>query len=115
VAGWPGYRQWMDSRTFPFAVQQMGYFVWNQKQDYLIKWIEGFDAGSDPKVLIERILRLFFSKETNTAQVEKYTKILLSGSPDYEWANILKNEELAAFRLKIALIEMIKSPAFHLN
>jgi uncharacterized protein (DUF1800 family) len=115
VAGWPGYRQWLDSRTFPFAVQQLGYFIWNQKQDYIVKWIEGFDAGSDPKVLIERILRLFFAKEPNTAQVDKYTKILLSGSPDYEWANILKNEELAAFRLKIALIEMIKSPAFHLN
>jgi uncharacterized protein (DUF1800 family) len=115
VAGWDGYRKWVDSRTFPFAVQQMSYFVWNQTNDDLVKWIKSFEKYDDPKLFIEQVLSMFFVKLPTAAQTEKYQKIVLNGSPDYEWTSILANPETAGFRTKVLLIEMIKSPAFHLN
>jgi uncharacterized protein (DUF1800 family) len=115
VAGWSGYRKWMDSRTLPFAVQQMSNFVWNQTDAYLVNWIKQFNKPEDPKILTENILFLFFAKKVNNTLVEKYTKILLGGTPDYEWAEIIKKPESAGIKLKIMLVAMIKSPAFHLN
>jgi uncharacterized protein (DUF1800 family) len=115
VAGWDGYRKWVDSRTFPYAVQQMTYFVWNQTNDYLVSWIKKFEKYDDSKILTEQILAMFFVKLPTAAQVEKYQKVLLNNSPDYEWINILANTETAGFRMKVLMIEMIKSPAFHLN
>ncbi len=115
VAGWPGYRKWMDSRTLPFAVQQMGYFMWNQTNEHMLSWIKQFKTPDDSKILIEQILTLFFAKLPSEATVGKYQKIVLAGSPDYEWPAILKNTETAGVRLKMMFIEMIKSPYFHLN
>jgi uncharacterized protein (DUF1800 family) len=115
VSGWDGYRKWVDSRTFPFAIQQMSYFIWNQTNDDLIKWIKKFEKYEDPKFFIEQVLSIFFVKLPTIAQTEKYQKILLNGSPDYEWTSIIANPETAGFRIKVLLIELIKSPAFHLN
>ncbi len=115
VAGWPGYRKWMDSRTLPFAVQQMGYFMWNQTNEHMQNWIKQFDKYDDSKLLVEQILTLFFVKTPTEASILKYQKILLSNSPDYEWPAILKNTETTGLRLKVMFIEMIKSPNFHLN
>lgn len=114
VAGWAGYRKWSDTRTFPFAVQQIGYFIWNQKDDVILKWIEQFDNITDAKALTQQILTLFLVKSPTDAQLNKHLKYLLSGSPDYEWANILKTPATAGLRIKYMLAQMIKSPEFFL-
>jgi uncharacterized protein (DUF1800 family) len=115
VAGWDGYRKWVDSRTFPYAIQQMTYFIWNQTNDDLVKWIKKIEKYDDPKLFIEQVLHMFFVKLPTATQTEKYMKIVLNGSPDYEWSSILANTETAGFRIKVLMIELIKSPAFHLN
>jgi uncharacterized protein (DUF1800 family) len=115
VAGWDGYRKWVDSRTFPFAIQQMTYFIWNQTNDDIVKWIKKFDKFDDPKVFISQVLSLFLVKLPTATQTDKYLKIVLNGSPDYEWPAIIANTETAGFRIKVLMIELIKSPAFHLN
>ncbi|HLO44490.1 MAG TPA: DUF1800 family protein [Leadbetterella sp.] len=114
VAGWPGYRKWADTRTFPFAVQQMGYFIWNQSNPQMITWAGQFDEKENPDRLIEQILQLFFAKSPTVAQKERYKKELLGGNPDYEWPNMFKNSEVGGFRLKLLMISLVKSPDFHL-
>lgn len=114
VAGWPGYRKWADTRTFPFAIQQIGYFIWNQTNPQMINWTSQFDEKENSDKLIEQILMLFFAKSPTTAQKDKYKKELLGGSPDYEWPNMLKNTEVGGFRLKLLMISLVKSPDFHL-
>ena len=114
VAGWPGYRKWADTRTFPYAVQQLTYFVWNQTNPQMISWLAQFDEKENSEKLIEQILQLFFAKFPTTIQKEKYKKELLGGSPDYEWPNMLKNAEVGGFRLKLLVISLVKSPDFHL-
>ncbi len=114
VAGWAGYRKWMDTRTFPFAVQQMGYFVWNQKDEEIVKWLDQFDNKTDAKALVQQILTLFLVKTPTNAQINKYLNYLLSGSPDYEWANMLKVPATAGGRLKYMLVQLVKSPEYFL-
>jgi uncharacterized protein (DUF1800 family) len=115
VAGWPGYRKWTDSRTFPFAIQQFSYFIWNQTDTQLINWIKQFDNHEDAESLISNISVLFFPLPISQNQIQKYVNVLMGGSPAYEWFNILKTKEQAGLRLKGLLIEMFKSPKAHLT
>lgn len=114
VAGWPGYRKWTDTRTFPFAVQQLTNFVWTQTNPQITDWVKQFSNKNDPKVLTEEILTLFFAKKPSEAIVLKYQNILLGGSPEYEWPIILSNIESGSFRIKLLLISIFKSPDYHL-
>jgi uncharacterized protein (DUF1800 family) len=115
VAGWVGYRKWSDTRTYPFAVQQIGYFIWNQKDEYLQSWIKQFDNYDDAQKLTQQICTLFLVKPPSTAQLDKYVKNLLGGSPDYEWYNMVKVAGTVGGRLKYLLAQLIKSPDFHLS
>jgi uncharacterized protein (DUF1800 family) len=114
VAGWVGYRKWSDTRTYPFAVQQVGSFIWNQKDDYIQSWIKQFDGYDDAQKLTTQICTLFLVKPQTAAQIDKYTKILLGGSPEYEWINMIKLAGTVAGRVKYLMAQLIKSPDFHL-
>ncbi len=114
VAGWPGYRKWVNTRTFPFAVQQAGYFVFNQTDDQLIKWIAQFDTYEDPRKLTKQICETFLAKEVSENQLNKYVKTLMEGSPEYEWYEILKTPSNAGRKLKYLFVQLVKSPDFHL-
>jgi uncharacterized protein (DUF1800 family) len=114
VAGWVGYRKWSDTRTYPFAVQQVGSFIWNQKDEYMQSWIKQFDGYEDAKKITTQICTLFLVKPQTDAQIDKYMKILLGGSPDYEWINMIKVAGTVGARIKYLMIQLIKSPDFHL-
>lgn len=114
VAGWPGYRKWADTRTYPFAIQQLAGFVWNQDDLYMVNWVKQFDEYNYPNKLVTQVAKLFLAKPINMAQEEKYKRILLAGSPDYEWENILKLQGTASNRIKQFIIALTKSPNFHL-
>jgi uncharacterized protein (DUF1800 family) len=115
VAGWVGYRKWTDTRTFPFAVQQMTSFLWNQKDEDMITWAKQFDNYDDPKKLVQQICTMFLAKIPTDAQTDKYTKLLLGGSPDYEWVNMFKIASTGGLRIKYLVVQMIKDPGFHLS
>jgi uncharacterized protein (DUF1800 family) len=114
VSGWSGYRKWSDTHTFPYAVQQMTYFIWNQKDEYLTEWIKQFRDHEDSLKLVEDITTMFLVKKPSESNILKFQKILLNGTYDYEWINILKNASNAGGRLKNLFIQLVKSPDFHL-
>ncbi len=114
VAGWPGYRKWSDTRTFPFAVAQLSGFIWNQQDVYLLNWIKQFSDYQDPRKLVEEITTLFLAKQATKTQIDKYLNILLNNSPEYEWPNILNLQSTASNRIKVFMIQLTKSPDFHL-
>ena len=115
VSGWAGYHKWADTRTFPFAIQQIGNFMYNQKDEYLLEWIKQFDDYITPRSLVKSISTLFLAKAMNDAQLDRYTKILLNNSPDYEWLSMLKVPATAGWRLKLFMIALSKDPNFHLT
>jgi uncharacterized protein (DUF1800 family) len=114
VAGWPGYRKWADTRTFPFGVQQIGYFIWNQKDDDILAWVKQFDDYDDASKLTANMCALFLVKPPTKAQLDKHLNNVLGGSPYYEWTNMLKNAGTVGLRVKYFMSQLIKSPDFHL-
>ncbi len=114
VAGWTGYRKWSDTRTFPFAVQQLGYFVGNQTDNYIQNWVKQLDNSDDVRKVVSQICTLFLVKTPTTDQLEKYVSTVLGGSPDYEWTNILNFAGSVGPKVKYLLAQLIKSPDFHL-
>ena len=114
VAGWVGHRKWSDTRTYPFAVQQVGGFVWNQKDEDIQSWIKQFDDYEDVRKLALQMCTLFLVKPPTDAVLDKYVKNLLGGSPDYEWYNMVKIAGTVGARVKYFLAQLIKSPDFHL-
>ncbi|MGL4632827.1 MAG: DUF1800 domain-containing protein [Leadbetterella sp.] len=115
VAGWSGNRKWIDTRSFPFGVQHMGWFMWNQTNDYMVTWTKQYTSPDDAKSLVTQILTHFFAKTPTTSTIDRFTKILLGNAPDYEWPAMLKNTEQAGNRLKTLFVEIIKNPNFHLS
>jgi hypothetical protein len=114
VAGWVGYRKWSDTRTYPFAVQQVGGFIWNQKDEDIQMWIKQFDDYEDVKKVALQMCTLFLVKVPTDAILDKYIKNLLGGSPDYEWYNMVKIAGTVGARVKYFMAQLIKSPDFHL-
>lgn len=115
VAGWVGYRKWSDTRTYPFAVQQVGGFIWGQKDEDLQSWIKQFDDYEDVRKLTLQMCTLFLVKPPTDVQLDKHVKNLLGGSPDYEWYNMVKIAGTMGGRVKYFLAQLIKSPDFHLT
>ena len=115
VAGWVGYRKWSDTRTYPFAVQQVGGFIWSQKDEDVQSWIKQFDDYEDVKKLTLQMCTLFLVKPPTDVQLDKHVKNLLGGSPDYEWYNMVKIAGTMGGRVKYFLAQLIKSPDFHLT
>jgi uncharacterized protein (DUF1800 family) len=114
VAGWVGYRKWSDTRTYPFAVQQVGGFIWNQKDEDIQSWIKQFDDYEDVRKVALQMCTLFLVKPPTDAILDKYIKNLLGGSPDYEWYNMVKIAGTVGGRVKYFMAQLIKSPDFHL-
>lgn len=115
VAGWGGYREWYDTRTFPIALQQLGYFIDNQIEEHILIWIKQFDDYQNPRCLVKQICTLFLAKLPTKEYLDKYLKVLLGGIPEYEWATLLKVDFVAGNRLKIFMKYIIKSPDFILQ
>ena len=115
VAGWVGYRKWSDTRTYPFAVQQVGGFIWSQKDEDVQSWIKQFDDFEDVRKVTFQMCTLFLVKPPTDVQLDKYVKNLLGGSPDYEWYNMVKIAGTVGGRVKYFMAQLIKSPDFHLT
>jgi uncharacterized protein (DUF1800 family) len=115
VAGWPGYRQWLDAKTYPYAIQQLGYVIWNQKDEDIIKWLKRFDNHTDVNKLMPQIYSLFLAKAPSADMQKNYLGMILGGGYDYEWPTMLANAATAANKTKYMISQLIKSPDFHLN
>lgn len=115
VAGWPGHRTWLTTRTFPFAVQQASYFVFEQKDAVLINWAKQFPDYTDVRKFVQAVGTMMLARPFSQKRLDRYVGILLAGAPDYEWTNILNDPVPAGYRLKLFLIALVKAPDFHLN
>lgn len=114
VSGWPGYRQWFTTRSFPFAVQQGGGFIWSQKDEDLLAWAKRIPDYTDATRFIEGLGQVLLARPLDGYRTERYRKILLAGAPDYEWPALLRDAGTVTPRIKALLITLVKAPDFHL-
>jgi hypothetical protein len=107
VAGWKGYRTWISTKTLPLTI----YYLVNEilislKNDALGDWIKRFSEYDNPKKLVEGIGSLFFARPLSEERVMKFTNVLLAGTPDYEWYEIVKNKEQTGIKVRVLMREI---------
>lgn len=114
VAGWKGYRSWMTTKTYPYAIKYLTEIINNQSNNYIADWARKFGTFDDPHKLTISMATFFLGKIPDDKRMTRLTQILLAGAPDYEWFQLSKNSDTAGFKLKGLLKEIVKAPDFYL-
>ncbi len=138
VAGWPSYHQepffyrnWLNSVTLPFR-QASGKFLLLEgirvgpvlaKIDTVLLAQEIPDSGN-PDLLINELVKVFFSRPLSQAELEGYKEVLRPGLPDFEWtvewADYLneptpQKEQAVRSKLDALMDAIINSPQYQLQ
>jgi uncharacterized protein (DUF1800 family) len=114
VAGWKGYRSWITTKTYPFAIKYLTEIINNQSNNAIAEWAKRFGTFEDPHKLTTSLTTFFLGKIPSVERDARFTLILLAGAPDYEWFQLSKNSDTAGFKLKALLREIVKAPDFYL-
>ena len=114
VAGWKGYRNWVSTKTLPSAINFLKDILHESSDFTLGAWIKNFKGFDDVAKLTPAILELFIARPVNSDRLKKYQSMLTGGAPDYEWYEIVKNQEQAGQRVRTLLFEIIKAPDYYL-
>ncbi len=114
VAGWKGYRGWVTTKTYPFAIKYLSDIINDLPNTTLATWAAKFGTFEDPHKLTSSLTSFFLGKTPGPSRDTRFTQILLAGAPDYEWYQLSKNSDTAGFKLKGLLKEIIKAPDFYL-
>jgi uncharacterized protein (DUF1800 family) len=115
VAGWPGYRSWITTKTLPLSIQYFSEILDEQSLEKIGTWASGFVGYNDSYALTEEICLLFLGRLPDEARVDKLMNILLGGAPYYEWPTLSQNKENAGLRVKALIKEIVKTPEFYLR
>lgn len=115
VAGWPGYRSWITTKTLPLSIQYFSDFLSNQTEESVGNWAQQFDGFNDSYKITEQVASLFLGRLPDEVRLEKLMNKMLGGAPYYEWPNLIQNKGNAGLRIKVLINELIKTPEFYLR
>lgn len=114
VAGWKGYRNWVSTKTLPSTIFYIKEIINSNTNQQIGQWALTYSKVSDFKAFTTNMMELFLVQTKDEARIKKFTAVLLANAPDYEWAEIIKNQETLGQRVKGLLYEIIKAPDFYL-
>lgn len=114
VAGWKGYRSWVSTKTLPTTIKFLKQILSETPNNHLGQWIKNINGYDDPEKLVTAVSEIFLARTISPERIKKLQNAILAGAPDYEWYDIVKNQELAGQRVRSLLIEIIKAPDFYL-
>ena len=83
VAGWPGYREWVDTSTISMRWMLTEWLV--NGDSALLAFILTLDSASDAEGLVAELAELMLGQPAALSVLEQGLDILLNGSPAYEW------------------------------
>jgi uncharacterized protein (DUF1800 family) len=115
VAGWPGYRDWVTTNTYPVRTSVAANIVAGLADDAVITFIKSFAQYSDGDALVGGVARLLLPRPTAQARHDSFAQKLTAGAPIYEWGNIVTTSPSTAARNMRDLLTLIVSlPDFEL-
>ncbi len=115
VAGWEGYRTWINTVTYPARVEFARSVIESLSDSHLYQWAQQFPAFTTDVDQFAAELEAFFFPQPITAQRHQfYVAILLQNAPAYEWSQIVQDQAAVALRLRNLLIAFAKAPDFQL-
>lgn len=114
VSGWPGYRDWMTTNTYPIRSDVARQTISGMSDAETIAMIESFPEYDDVHRLVENVGALLLPRAMSAGRKGGLEGILLQGAPDYEWSNILGSPATAALRFRDMLLRISELPDFQL-
>jgi uncharacterized protein (DUF1800 family) len=114
VAGWPGYRSWISTNTYP----QRRLFtrtVINGMGDAKVNaFIKSFDDYGDVHKFVPNVVTFLLPVPVSQERIDYYKQALLQGAPDYDWPQILNDPAASASRMRNMLTTISRAPDFQL-
>jgi len=116
VSGWPGYRNWINTYTFPWRKLYTNYLI-DGTLNYVPDPIEFADripnGLSDPDALLDYLYIYFFSIQPSQLTKQNLMDELLAGADPFEWH--LVNYEGAIARFGLVVQRMMRLSEFQLK
>lgn len=114
VAGWPGYRSWISTNTYPVRRQFVSAVVGQMSDTDLMSFITGIADHTDAKKFVREVVGLLLPMPVSEERHTFYLSALLQNTPDYEWPQVLQDPSAAAARVRGLLTTLSKAPDFQL-
>lgn len=115
VSGWKGYRTWISTKTYPIRRNFAASFInGSGSSTSLVVLLKSLPDYTDINKATEQLVMYFLPKTISAERLTNYKNILLANAPEYEWANILKDNNALGTRLVSFLSAVSKAPDFQL-
>ncbi|MGL4632047.1 MAG: DUF1800 domain-containing protein [Leadbetterella sp.] len=114
VAGWKGYRNWVSTKSLPSTITFLREIINSTTNVQIAEWGQSFNGYDNPDKFVTYMMELFLVETTSADRLKKFKSILLKGSPDFEWYEIVKNKETMGARIRGLLFDIIKTPDYFL-
>ncbi len=114
VSGWPGYRDWMTTSTFPIRTETAMGVINGMSDQTALNFVQQFPDYEDVHILVGNIAALLLPRPMSDGRRTALEAKLLQGAPDYEWENIVANAGTAGLRIRELLSTIALLPDFQL-
>jgi len=115
VSGWPGYREWITTTTYPIRSEIAAQVVSSMKDNVLVDLIRSFPNHTDVAELVKNAAAILLPRPLSAERSASLKAKLLAGAPDYEWGEILTNSPSTAARnMRDMLTTVAELPDFQL-
>jgi len=114
VSGWPGYRSWISTNTYPVRRQLTDVLIRQMTDAQAVAFIKGFDNHTDVRKFVRGVIAFLLPVAVSQVREDFYVTALMSTAPEYEWVNIIADTGAAGQRLRTLLTTISKAPDFQL-
>lgn len=114
VSGWPGYRSWISTNTYPVRRQFSDALIRQLSDAQAVTLIKQFDDYTDVRKFVRGVIMYLLPVAVTQAREDFYVKALLGTAPEYEWVNIVDDTAAAGQRFRSLLTTISKAPDFQL-
>ncbi len=115
VAGWPGYRTWISTTTYPVRTDVSDAVISALSDQEVIDFINRTSDPSSVSAVVLDVATLLLPRPMSTERQQALQNALLDGAPTYEWNNILTSSPSTAARNMRGMLRTIAQlPDFHL-
>lgn len=115
VSGWPGYRDWVTTNTYPLRADLAESVIAAMSDAQALVFVEQFPEYDDVHILMTNVAALLLPRAMSDGRRTALEGKLLQGAPDYEWATILESPATAALRIKELLATIVRLPDYQLS
>lgn len=102
VSGWPGYRTWISTKTFPQRIQYAGQLIAAMSDAQAQAFVRSFEGWQSVETFVAAVTEFLLPRPVSAERQAYYQAILLGGAPSYEWPSIANDAQAVGSRLPVA-------------